>query len=215
MPAGWVAPVMEQLVHRRCFLFLGQGKGHWQQPLPKIVPTLPAAGFACYDGSEFLTPGAYLESSGEGRKQVRYPILQGDVVPCRSFMRPCAHVCSQAGHLCLLSVTGLRCWHFEGLLLGCEMSCVLEDPPHLQGLWDLYKATVLEMAECNQAETHLQCLTETSFDFIVLEMLNFSSSCIFFFLSNIYSGMEILFILEVLECKDNQEHQSVFILKFI
>lgn len=61
-------------------------------------------------------------------------------------------------------------------MLGDEMSCVLEGCAYLQGLWDL-PGTVLEMSKCNQAETQLQCLTETSFDFTMLEMLCFSYSC--------------------------------------
>lgn len=65
-------------------------------------------------------------------------------------------------------------------MLGDEMSCVLEGSAYLQGLWDLCKGTVLEMSKGNQAETQLQCLTETSFDFTMLEMLCFSYSCFWF-----------------------------------
>lgn len=38
---------------------------------------------------------------------------------------------------------------------------------------------------------------------------------LFFFLSNVESGTEIPFSLEVLEYKDKQKHQSIFIFKYI
>lgn len=119
-----------------------------------------------------------LEKEGN-KSEIR--ILWGDVILCRSSAWPHARVYSQSGHLQLLWVTVVTCWHFEGLVLEDEMSCVLEDPTYLQGIWDLYKYTVLEMSKGNQAETHSQCLTETSYDYIMLEMLNFSYSCKNFF----------------------------------
>lgn len=81
------------------------------------------------------------------------------------------HIYSQAGHLQLLLVAMVTCSHFEGFMLGDEVSAVLQDPTNLQGLWDLCKGTVLGMAKGNQDEAHLQCWTETSFHFIMLEML--------------------------------------------
>lgn len=151
MPAEWAASVMEQLVHWTHFLFLGQAEGHPQQALPKIVPNYHGVGFACHDGSEFQTP-AYLEPSGEGEKQVRYPSSLGRCDSVEGFyVATCTCPQPSWSPAAPLGDCGemVALW---ALVLGDERSCVLEGPILLLFSWDLYKGTVLEMSKGNQAE---------------------------------------------------------------